>query len=142
MALRKHKLELAIDEDYCLLGMVSDDPDYKVCWQINRALGTDFRKKDDLELYHRKLDLMQEFSLFSYEEPESFLTYRIISNRSDPGHFLDELMNLDYLIHIQGEIFTDKIQVFMQNVAAIPEIRMCVPVDLSRIRNHERLLLW
>lgn len=142
MALRKHKLELAIDEDYCLLGMVSDDPDYKVCWRINRALGTDFRKTDDLELYHKKLNLTQGFPLFSYEEPESFLTYRIISNRSDPGYFLDELTNLDYLIHIQGEILTDRIQVFMQKVAAIAEIRICVPVDLGRIRNHERLLLW
>ncbi|MFO7668058.1 MAG: IPExxxVDY family protein [Bacteroidales bacterium] len=142
MAVKKHKLEMAIDEDFCLLGMVADQPDYRLCLLINRTLGFDFRKQDDLSLYHKKLDQDQEFSLFEYFDDESLLTYRVIGNRAENGYFLDELKNLDYLVHIQGEIMEEQITSFFRKTATIPEVRMCVPVDLRRIRNKERLLLW
>lgn len=142
MALKKHKLEIAIDEDFALLGVVADQPDYRLCLLINRAFGFDLRKQDDLILYHRKLNLDQEFSLFEYADEESLLSYRVIKNRTDEGYFLDELKNLDYLVHIQGEITQDSIASFFQLTAAIPDVRMCVPVDLNKIRNKERLLLW
>jgi hypothetical protein len=142
MPVKKHKLEMAIDEDFGLLGVVADQPDYRLCLLINRAHGFDLRKKDDLVLYHRKLDLDQEFSLFEYADEESLLTYRVVKNRTDEGFFIDELKNLDYLIHIQGEITEESISSFFRLTAAIPDVRMCVPVDLNKIRYKERLLLW
>jgi hypothetical protein len=142
MAVKKHKLDVAIEEDFCLLGMVTDEPDYRLCWMINQALGADFRKLDDLELYHRKLDREQVFSIFGYTDEESLLTYRIIRNRTDQGFFLDELKNLDYLVHIQGEITPEKITIFLQGAGAVKGVRLCVPVDLKKIRNKERLSLW
>ncbi len=70
------------------------------------------------------------------------VTYRIIKNQSDKGYFLDELKNLDFLVHIQGEIYKDQIGKFMHSVNTLPAVLMCVPVDLARLRNKERLLLW
>jgi len=142
VAIKKHKLSLAIQEDFCLLGMVSDDPDYKLCWAINQALGMDFKKMDDLELHHKRLGVDQYFSIFSYQDEEALLTYRIIKNQSDRGYFLDELKNLDYLIHIQGEITPGKINSFLQQAGSLSPVRMCVPVDLHKLKNQERLMLW
>lgn len=142
MALKKHKLDIAIEEDFCLLGIVSDEPDYKLCWMINQVLNQAFEKLDDLKLFHKKLQEEQSFSIFAYQDEDALVTYRIIKNRSEPGYFLDELKNLDYLVHIQGEIITEKINVFMQAVGAFSTVRMCVPVDLKMIRSKERLLLW
>ncbi len=39
MAMKKHKLNVAIEEDFCLLGIVTDEPDFKLCWLINQSLG-------------------------------------------------------------------------------------------------------
>jgi hypothetical protein len=142
MAIKKHKLKMAMEEDFCLLGVVADEPDYKFCWMINRVLEINFEKLDDLVLYHPKLDADQEFSVFFYENEEAMLTYRIVKNRSDKGYFLDELKNLDFLVHIQGEIYGSQIGTFMKSVNSLSSVRMCVPVDLSRLRNKERLLLW
>jgi hypothetical protein len=142
MAIKKHKLSMAIQEDYCLLGLVSDDPDYKLCWNLNQALDMDLKKMDELKLYHKRLAVDQYFSLFIYQDEEALLTYRIIRNRSDQGFFLDELKNLDYLIHIQGEISPEKIGRFLQQAGSLSSVRMCVPVDLHKLRNRERLLLW
>lgn len=142
MAIKKHKLEMAIEEDFCLLGVIADEPDYKFCWMINRELEINFEKLEDLDLYHPKLNVDQQFSIFAFDDEEAMVTYRIIKNRSDQGYFLDELKNLDFLVHIQGEIYQDQIGTFMQSVNTIPAVLMCVPVDLARLRNKERLFLW
>jgi len=142
MGVKKHKLDLAIEEDFCLLGVVTDEPDYKLCWMINRFLDMNFEKQEELQLFHRKLNEEQVFSHFSYHDSDALITFRIIRNRSENGYFLDELKNIDYLIHIQGEINTMRINDFMQSVGALEPVRMCVPSDLSRIKNKERLLLW
>lgn len=133
---------MAIEEDFCLLGLVSDEPDYKLCWLINRTLRMNFEKMDDLVLFHKKLVKEQDFSIFQYEDEEAMITFRIIKNRTDKGFYLEELKNLDYLIHIQGEINTLKISHFMLALGGLDPVRMCVPCDLSRIKNHDRLLLW
>lgn len=142
MAVKRHKLDVAIEEDFCLLGIVSDETDFKLCWLMNQALGTDLHKLEDLKLFHRKLDQDQVFSHFAFTDEESLLTYRVIKNRTEEGFYLDELKNLDYLVHIQGDISPEKISSFLTQTSAIPGIRMCVPVALKKIRNKERLLLW
>jgi len=131
-----------MEEDFCLLGVLTDDPDYKLCWRINQSLDTNFEKLDDLKLFHRKLDDVQLFSMFEYDDEEAMLTYRIIKNRSDQGYYLDEVKNIDFLVHIQGEVNEEHINRFMQSLSVLSSVRMCVPVDLTRIRNKERLLLW
>jgi hypothetical protein len=142
VGVKKHKLELAIDEDFCLLSVVSDEPDYKLCWMINQTLGINFEKQEELHLFHRKLKKVQVFSHFSYHDDDALITFRIIMNRAENGYYLDELRHIDYLIHIQGEINTERIRNFMLSVGALKSVRMCVPSDLSRIKNKERLLLW
>ncbi|MCD4710337.1 MAG: IPExxxVDY family protein [Bacteroidales bacterium] len=142
MGVKKHKLDLAFEEDFCLLGVVSDESDYKLCWMINRSLDMNFEKQEELQLFHRKLKEEQVFSLFSYHDDDALITFRIIKNRTENGYYLDELKNIDYLIHIQGEINTIRISNFMLSVGALESVRMCVPSDLSRIKNKERLLLW
>jgi len=140
--MKKHKLDLAIDEDFCLLGVVSDEPDYKLCWMINQSLDMNFEKQEDLQLFHPRLKMEQVFSLFTYLDEHALITFRIIRNRTENGYYLDELKNIDYLIHIQGEINTSKINDFIHAVGSLKPIRMCVPSDLTRIKNRERLLLW
>jgi hypothetical protein len=142
MGVKKHKLELAMEEDFCLLGVVTDEPDYKLCWLINQSMDMNFEKQEDLRLFHRKLQDEQVFSLFTCHDENALITFRIIKNRAENGYFLDEIKNIDYLIHIQGEINTIRISNFMLSVGALESVRMCVPTDLSRIKNKERLLLW
>ena len=142
MAVKKHKLEVAIEEDFCLLGVVSDEPDYRLCWMINRALGMEFEKADDLILRHRKYPEEQQFSMFVFDDEEAMITYRVIKNRAEVGYFMDELKNLDFLVHIQGEIFSDQLSSFVHAVNAIEAVRMCIPVNLQKIKYKERLWLW
>ena len=142
MGPKRHKLAVSIDEDYCLLGIASDEPDYKLCWLINQQLDTSFARMDDLVLYNSRLNEDQEVPLFVYYDENKMVTYRLIRNRLTSGHFLSDLKNIDYVLHIQGDIVTDEIDDFLQKIVKTPGIRFCVPVDLKRIRERERLQLW
>ena len=109
---------------------------------INQSLHMELEKQDDLKLFHKKFKQEQHFSLFAYQDEDAWVTYRIIKNRSDQGYYLDELKNLDYLVHIQGELITQKLNLFITAVGALDTVRMCVPVNLKTLRSMERLLLW
>lgn len=142
MSQKKHKLSVAIDEDFCLLGVASDEPDYKLCWLINQQMDTSFARVDDLVVYNSKLNEQQEVALFVYHDENKMVTYRLIGNRLSTGYFLSDLKNIDYLLHIQGEIVTNEIDNFISRVVKAPGVRFCVPVNLQKIRERERLYLW
>ena len=105
-------------------------------------MNLNFERQEDLQLFHPRLKMEQVFSLFSFHDENALITFRIIRNRTENGYYLDELKNIDYLIHIQGEIDTSRINDFIHSVGALKSVRMCVPSDLTRIRNRERLQLW
>jgi hypothetical protein len=139
---KRHKLSVAIDEDYCLLGIASDEPDYKLCWLINQQMNTSLAKVDDLLVFNSKLNEQQEVALFVYYDENKMVTYRLIGNRLSTGYFLSDLKNIDYVLHIQGDIVESEIDDFIRRLVKAPGVRLCVPVDLQKIRERDRLHLW
>jgi len=139
---KKHKLSVSSEENYCLLGISTDEPDYKLCWLINDQFRMSFFKTDNLRVFHKKLNEDQEFSLFQYDDENSMLVYRIIGNRSDEGFFLSELKNIDFLLHIQGDLIQDDITKLVRQLISLDAVRMCVPVDLGKLKEKDRLQLW
>lgn len=131
-----------MEENYCLLGISTDEPDYKLCWLINDRLRMTFVKTDNLSVFHKKLGEEQEFSLFHYEDENAMQVYRMIGNRSETGYFISKLKNIDFLLHIQGDLVNDDISALVANLNALDSIRMCVPVDLSKVKEKDRLQLW
>lgn len=142
MSPKKHKLSVSIEEDYCLLGIVSDEPDYKLCWLVNQQMDTSFTRTNDLEIFNNSLHGEQLVSLFIYEDEQRMLTFRLIVNHTTTGYFLPELKNIDYFFHVQGEIVPDEINDIIRTVNSIPAVRMCVPVDLRKIKERGKLHLW
>jgi len=139
---KTHKLLTAIDDNIGLIGLASDEPDYRLAWLINEETGSGFVRMDDLRIFHKKLGVEQIFPLFQFDDDDSLLTYRLIGNRCDDSYFLEEVRNLDYLIHIQGEIFPDELARFLKRISGVSSVRMCVPVDLNRLKSTERIFLW
>lgn len=131
-----------MEENYCLLGISTDEPDYKLCWLINDRMRMAFVKMDNLSVFHKKLGEEQEFSLFQYEDENAMQVYRMIGNRSETGFFISKLQNIDFLLHIQGDLINDDISDLVANLNALGNIRMCVPVDLSKVKEKDRLQLW
>jgi len=131
-----------MEEDYCLLGIVSDEPDYKLCWLLNSELNASFTREEDIHLFSKKMGEEQQIRLFLHEDEKQMITYRVIANRANTGYYLPDLKQIDYLLHIQGELDHAHINQILRTIAGIKSVRMCVPVDLAKIRDRERLQLW
>ncbi|MCF8347010.1 MAG: IPExxxVDY family protein [Bacteroidales bacterium] len=142
MGTKRHKLSVSIGDDYCLLGIVSDEPDYKIGWLFNQQLDASFARGEDLFVFNKKLNEEHAVSVFLYHDERKMLTYRLISNRLPAGYFLSDLKQIDYVLHIQGEVNPDEIGELIQRIGSIDSVRMCVPVDLKRIKEQDRLQLW
>lgn len=142
MTTRRHKLSVSFDEDYCLLGIVSDEPDYRMGWLLNRDLGFSFVKTEDAKVYNSKLNEDQFVSSFLYHDETTMMSYRLISNRCSTGYFLSDMKHIDYLLFIQGEPESSQVSLLMKKMQAIASIRMCVPANLSKIRELDRLQIW
>jgi len=137
---KKIKLELTPDFDFILIGIVSFDQDYKLCWELNRELEMDFEKTEDHVLLHKKSGLSQDFSCFSFDDSKSYLSYKILKNRSENGYLLDALKNLDYLLVITGDIDNFPIDRFRSELVKLQSIQSCFKISPGEVKNVERVL--
>ena len=51
-----HKLNETESYDFGLIGIASPENDYRIIWTINNAMGFNFIRQDDLEIWHKLLE--------------------------------------------------------------------------------------
>jgi hypothetical protein len=78
----KFTLDIEYDFDFMLFAIAAHEPDYKICFKLNQALGIDLHKEDPLELKNRKQQDNLLFSLYTYINEEEQMEYNLLSNRS------------------------------------------------------------
>ena len=61
--------------------------DYNLCWHINKALGFELKKKQNI-------NVPESFFLFEHDEQKIIL----LKNKTKKGHLLTEKKNIDFLI--------------------------------------------
>ena len=95
-----HKLTEKKELDFALIGITSPENDYRLSWTLNNNCGLQLSKKENLEVFNKRLDDKQEFSQFQYYDDNSLVLYRLISNRSEKGYLLEEMTNVDYIFQV------------------------------------------
>ena len=109
---------------------------------MNQQLEAAFVRHDDLRVFSKKLNQEQDVGLFLYEDESRMLTFRLLVNRTSAGFFLSELKNIDFFLFIHWVIIPHEISEMIRGINAIASVRMCVPVDLQKIKETEKLRLW
>lgn len=97
-----HKLAIEIESDYSLIGIASHENDYRLSWAINKSLGLDLKKKEDLTLDHPKNKILINYSLFIFDDENNYITYNLISNKSEKGFLIPEMKNIDFVLRVSG----------------------------------------
>ena len=140
MAKKTHKLEYLPDYDFLILGITSDEKDYKLIWDINNTLGLSLERKENYRCYHQKNKTELEFPLFSYADEASYITYKLISNKHEGFSLLEELKNLDYLFMIYDETGSDVRSEISNKLKRISSIRAVFNIDIAHLKNKDRLV--
>jgi hypothetical protein len=99
-----HKLVSEPNEKYSLIGIVSHENDYRLSWAFNQHMKMKFIKIESLVINQPKLEENPVFSVFKYEDNESYILYYLIANKSENGFLIPELKSVDYILKISGEL--------------------------------------
>lgn len=97
MGKKLHKLDTGIKPEYILLGISSHEKDYRISWALNKELGMNFQREDDLIIENEKLSVKQSFSKYRCTGNDDNLYY-LLANTGVEGYLAPELKNIDFFI--------------------------------------------
>lgn len=107
-----HKLTFELESDFSLIGIASHENDYRLSWAINKSLHLDLIKVEDLSLNHPKHKINTNYSMYYFEDENNYISYNLISNKSEKGFLMPEMKNIDFILRISGSpdaTFTDEL---------------------------------
>ncbi len=136
-----HRLQEQESFDFGLIGISSAENDYRISWILNNAMGYRLTRQENLQVYHKRLDDPQEFSQYQYNDEETLLGYRLLSNKSENGYLLEEMPNIDFLLQVSGDLNEGFIDELVSRLNALDPIRLAFRLDPSRLKSRKKLLV-
>lgn len=134
------KILLSFDEDYdfTLVGISCHSKDYRLCWEINKALNIDLIRKDDLEI--RKKGNVNSHSFYEYVDEENYLEYFLISNRGDNGFLIPEQKRVDFFLMAKGNISDNHTNDIICKINALSLVLTSFSIDPELLKSKQNLL--
>lgn len=129
------ELDVEYDIDFLLLGLSCFEKDYRLCWLINKQLGMNFSRADDLCLLRK--DVEQCFPRFSYTWENEDVELTLLKNRTDEGTLLPELRQVDYLLKVDSD---DMPHGLTELIRSVPRVAAVFVLDASNLKEKEVLL--
>ena len=113
--------------DFLILGINSHIKLYKLCWEINKELHTNFTKNKNHTINNN-----QDFERFSYTDKNSETKYNILSNISTTGYLESKNKSVNYFMIVQGEVYNT--QKIIERLNQIEDILLVFELNLSKIK--------
>ena len=133
------KLNLLPDEDFLLLGIVSQEKDYRLCFGINKKLETALKKEKDLEIMGGKLKDPSAFSVYQYDDPEG-RCWNLIGNKGTGGWLVPEQKQMDYFLMLKGNFSKDDLGEIMLQVRQVTSVQGAYEVDVKKLKSKQNLV--
>ncbi|MFH0760295.1 MAG: IPExxxVDY family protein [Bacteroidota bacterium] len=123
------KGKFALDEtgspDINCIGLLTDEPDYRVCWLLNHRYNLGLQRCEDLILTISKAPIPQSFTCFMASDNNDNTLFKLISNRSNEGIWLTSFPQINFLLLslVPGDKNGIVADLRQQGTGHIPEIR-------------------
>jgi hypothetical protein len=135
-------LKLNLDKEYIkeyhLIGIACHLKDYRLIYNINKVLGCDLKKQEDLVFCPAKDKLKINYSFYSYSDDN--IEYYILSNRNPDGILIAEQKQIDYILIIKGQINNQHIRSVINSVSTIPSVLMTYEIKPESVKNLDLIL--
>lgn len=138
MTKKVHKLDIPLEIDFFIIGIVCNDSDYRLSWQINSTLETNLTKENDIILNQKQNN--SSYSLFIYEDEELFLKYSLIKNKSQSSFFAPDQKNFDFFLKISGELTDSEVAIIVASIHSIPEVSIAKNISLTELKSINNFL--
>jgi hypothetical protein len=128
-------------EETKLLGIMAPMKDYQFCWNLNKLLGIDFRKNNELEIQLKKKDRNYFFAVYEYPEPATCLKHYLYKNQHDGEYLLPEFKHLDFLWLLKDDyVADDSLHELVQSIRSVTGVQLVVELTNEKIKNKEHLV--
>ncbi|MBI1193317.1 MAG: IPExxxVDY family protein [Bacteroidetes bacterium] len=138
--IRKNTLHVGLETDFLLGGIATPLRDYRMAWSLNRYLGIDLERIEDVELSPGHLPENGGFSRFRAIEEMDKATIYLISNRFSGKLLLPGQRNADYLLLVYGSWYADKFPDLLASIRPLPNIQTVFPIEPQTVSRRLNLL--
>jgi hypothetical protein len=100
--IRKFPLPANSSEPVYGLGLLTDEPDYRVCWLLNHHFNFELVRTEDISVTDKNSPDIQSYTCFesiSGHQP----SVKLIANRSKAGLWLTVFRQVDFLLAVSGQ---------------------------------------
>ena len=130
--MKKHFVLEGVDEyDFSVIAINSHIKGYRLCWNINKLLETDFEKKEDLKI---NKDLY--FSRYNYICDQG-IEYNILKNQSKSGYLIPQHKGINYFLVTENNINKRELIRKLKNVK---DVLLVFDIDKNKIKQIDRLI--
>ncbi|MFH0866121.1 MAG: IPExxxVDY family protein [Bacteroidota bacterium] len=137
---RKLKLDSSLDKDFTLVGIASHHRDYRLIWSMNEKMNLHMVKLVDLKIFNDKKSEIQEYSLYYYNEPQTFKTYYFIANQGEKGMIFPEHRQTNFFLLIKGNVSQEMKNDIVKQIYTIGIILTVHSIPLSSVKNIDNFL--
>lgn len=137
----KESLHLDFEFNGLCYVIVSQEPEYRLCWGLNKELGLDLKRVEDFEVL---LDnkTIHKFPTFEQFEEKDFRFWRLISIKDQGRILVREYASFDYLLVLEAEANTQVAERLLDGLRKSKFLQMAYLVDpVSFKGKHEYLLM-
>ncbi len=134
------KLTLEVEEDYDfdLVGICSHVKDYRLSWEINKALGFDLMKDNNYEINVKGAS--QSYSFFSFIDEENLIEFYLVNNRCANGVLLPEEKRSDYFLMTKGVLRGGQKAQIIKQIDNIKNVLKTHEIEVNQLKSKSNLL--
>jgi hypothetical protein len=149
----KTKLFLEYDYEFLLIGIITNVPDYKLCWSLNRTLKIELIKEDDIELPSTQSAAIPEltldfdepiidpkFSFFRFNNEDDHVDYILVANRSKSFMLIKEEQSVDFFLIIGGIYDEVDVDDLLKKLREDKTVITAFDIDPNKLKSKQNLL--
>tara|TARA_B100000614_G_C14372051_1_gene421802 strand:+ start:310 stop:720 length:411 start_codon:yes stop_codon:yes gene_type:complete len=128
--MKTHKIDREDEIDFLILGINSHVRPYKLCWEINKKLKTNFVKTQNHSPQNRG---KQSFERYRYKNENTQTLYNILSNRGSFGYLDSNNKSVNYFLVVQEGVYSSK--KIIKSLSKIDDVLLVFELNLSKIKS-------
>lgn len=132
----KRLLEINEDLDFSLLGVCSHVKDYRLCWELNKALDIGLAKMESAA-DAGNTTAISNCCIFS--DDENHRLYHLIPNKQNDKLLVPENDRIDYFIKISGHDHTSLTGKWKAAIQKIDVVLTVVVIDPANLKSAHSL---
>lgn len=142
MSKKTLKLNFQGDFDFIVAGLVCGYKDYRLCFELNLALGLNFVRHDDVLQSAGRPGSNTRHSYFTFQGND-FEMYHIVSNKDKglTGFYIPEMKNIDYFLVVSGASKSFDVSNMINEIRKIEIVSGVYEINHRELKSVEAFLI-